>query len=66
MKIAQYQYSGTGTWESKTTADVSNPQLVLVFGGRQKIAGSDAIAALKQKFPQAQMIGCTTLCSLMG
>lgn len=60
MKTAQYHYTDSNTWKLTHGEELSTPNLLLVFGNRQKIEESDAISQLKTKFAGAQIIGCTT------
>lgn len=43
-----------------------NPQLVLVFGGSKIMPGHPALAALKAKWPEAYLTGCSTAGEIIG
>lgn len=60
MKIAQYHFAEKKEWVFTGGVETINPSLLIVFGQRQAIETSDAIGQLRQKFPQAQLIGCST------
>lgn len=60
MNKAQYIFTQEGTWQPLGGKEIENPNLLIVFGQRQKIETTKAYALLKQKFPQVQMIGCST------
>lgn len=60
MQTAQYIFAQKQTWEPVGETTIEHPHLLIVFGTRQKIETTHAIAQLKQKFPQAQLIGCST------
>lgn len=60
MKIAQYHFAETKQWAQTGGTETTSPSLLIVFGQRQAIETSDAVGQLRQKFPQAQLIGCST------
>ncbi len=61
MQTAQYIFEQPDdTWHHTAGNKSLVPQLILAFGHRQLIENSNAIDLLKQKFPQAQLIGCST------
>lgn len=60
MNKAQYIFTQEGIWQPLGGKEIENPNLLIVFGQRQKIETTKAYALLKQKFPQVQMIGCST------
>lgn len=60
MQIAQYQYAEDNIWNLQSEQEIDEPDLILVFGNRQKIETTEAYQQLKQKYKQAQIIGCTT------
>jgi hypothetical protein len=60
MKIAQYHYNGSQTWKQTQGTEGIQPDLLFVFGQRQVIEDTNAIAQLREKFPQSQLIGCST------
>ncbi len=61
MQTAQYIFEQPDdTWHHTAGNKSLVPQLILAFGHRQLIESSNAIDLLKQTFPQAQLIGCST------
>lgn len=60
MKIAQYHFTEKKEWAQTGGTEAISPSLLIVFGQRQVIESSEAIGQLRQKFPEAQMIGCST------
>lgn len=61
MKIAQTVIQDISADLSKLDSlTVLDPQLVLVFGFTEHFANPDLYQALRQKFPNAQCVGCTT------
>lgn len=60
MNITQYHFYESSDWKLTSGTEAENPDLLLVFGQRQVIESTNAISLLKQKFPKAQMIGCST------
>lgn len=59
MKSFSMSWSSSRGW-SDNGDNLSEAQLVLAFGTRQWMVDSSAIAGLKQRFPKARMIGCST------
>jgi hypothetical protein len=55
-----YNDSKLQTQNETTTADLSNPQLVLGFGGKQIIGTQPVYEELKSKFPNAHIVLCST------
>ncbi len=61
MQTAQYIFAQyDDTWQHTNGNKNIVPQLILAFGHRQLIESSNAISLLKQKFPNSQLIGCST------
>ena len=59
MKTTQYQFINN-TWNTVGSNSEVNPHLLMVFGRRQSIQETEAIDQLREKFPDALMIGCST------
>lgn len=60
MKIAQYIFKDDNNWKLTSENEITDANLLIVFGHRQKIETTKAYALLKQKFPGTQIIGCST------
>ncbi len=60
MKIAQYKFSEQNNWQLTSGKEIPKPDLLIVFGQRQKIETTKAYSLLKQQFVGAQIIGCST------
>lgn len=61
MKIDQKIWTEKDGWEGlKTTLNEAEPQLVLVFGGRKELMMSEHLSALKDSYPTADILMCST------
>ena len=61
MHIEQAQWTADGGWRRTRSAPESGPaHVVLVFGERAALAGSEALRELRDAHPDAVLIGCST------
>ena len=61
MNLEQIKWNTPSDFEiHKYTESFENPQLVLIFGSRQLISDNNLIDSIKQRYPSAYLIGCTT------
>lgn len=60
MQIAQYILTDQNSWKLENGSELTEVDLVIVFGQRQKIESTNAYTLLKQQFANAQIIGCTS------
>ncbi|MEM6799960.1 MAG: FIST N-terminal domain-containing protein [Bacteroidota bacterium] len=66
MKTYQLIWEDGDSWESYDDAVEVTPQLVLFFGSTARLEGEEYFKQLKDKYPQAQLIGCTTAGEIIG
>ena len=61
MKIEQKIWTEKDGWELfKSTLESIAPQLVLVFGGRKELMMDDHLTSLKDTYPSADILMCST------
>ncbi len=67
MKILQYCWIENGTWDrTPQGGDLEEASLILVFGATTVVTNSPCITDLRQAFPEASMLGCTTGGEIVG
>lgn len=66
MKTNQIIWEDGDSWESYEDAVDINPQLVLFFGSTALLEGHDYFQQLREKYPTAQLVGCTTAGEIIG
>lgn len=66
MKTNQLIWEDGDSWEAYEDSIEINPQLVLFFGSTSLLEGSDYFQQLRDKYPDAQLIGCTTAGEIIG
>jgi hypothetical protein len=67
MKIEQRQWTATAGWLPDTSASLSNvAQLVLVFGSTALFRDPSHFTKLKETYPRAHILGCTTAGEIYG
>lgn len=67
MKILQYVFCKDNGWDLRNAApDLSRPQLILVFGSGKLLHKELAMAELHRRFPEAQIVGCSTAGEICG
>lgn len=68
MRMIQLRWDSDGGWAETQAAGHCErpPALVLVFGDREALTESDAIAALRARFPGAELVGCSTAGEILG
>ncbi len=60
MKTEQWIYNTKG-WVQKSDSGISEvAQLVFLFGNRELLKNSNRIEEIKQKYPKAHLVGCST------
>ena len=61
MIVAQKHWTSNGGWKDVKAAEFpSPPQLVLVFGGREVVKSSERFAEIKNIYPDAHILSCST------
>jgi hypothetical protein len=62
MKIQQYIWQNNKDWFPSLNENNSleKAQIVFIFGGREALENNNGIASLKENFPHATLIGCST------
>jgi hypothetical protein len=67
LRIEQRVWTGTGGWESIVDAGgLPNAQLVLWFGGGSALKDLRALEMLRERYPHARFIGCSTAGEIAG
>lgn len=68
MKIEQKIWDGTGKWAPNAALGETDTQsqLVFVFGGRELIAAESPLKQIRDMYPSAQIIGCSTAGEICG
>lgn len=62
MKIQQFLWQENKGWSnsSEEKINLGEAQVVFIFGGREALERENILQALKEAFPKAVMIGCST------
>ena len=67
MKIEQRLYSPRDGWKTRSsTLSGAQPQLVLVFGGRELLEDPAHVSAMHQSYPQARIVLASTSGEITG
>ncbi len=66
MKIEQLTFSTTEGWLACQEAVTIDPQLVLYFGHSALLSHPQHYQSLKQQFPDAVLLGCSTAGEILG
>jgi len=68
MKIEQCQWSATGGWNPQPRASSlgASAQLVLLFGNAGLVNRLECVAQIRQFFPKAHLLGCSTAGEIQG
>src|SRR5688572_27594399 len=67
MNIEQLRWDETRGWEgSREGGPLRSPQLVLLFASPSLIADTRMTQALEQRYPGAQVVGCSTAGEIAG
>lgn len=67
MKIARSKWTGgPAAPASFVAAPLLRPQLVLVFGSRDLLAQPGQLATVKEQYPHAHLLGCSTAGEIYG
>jgi hypothetical protein len=66
MKIEQARWTAAEGWQPGMPGGVSEPQLLLVFGGRSVLEQEAPIEALRRAYPEAHLMGCSTAGEIYG
>ena len=67
MLVEQRRWTAQSGWTvAHAPARKAPPQLVLFFGAREALAGGGAIAALRDSYPGALLLGCSTAGEICG
>jgi hypothetical protein len=61
MKISQLKFDAENGWvEISNNAKLDSTQLVLIFGATELIKNENNFTIIKNKYPNAIFIGCST------
>lgn len=66
MRIAQSQWRPQSGWRAVRDDGVGEPSLVLFFAGPRTLDDGARFQELRQKYPNAHIIGCTTSGEILG
>lgn len=66
MKTEQWLWEEDSQWQNLTQTKLSNSDLVIFFGGRDVLTEAARFEEIKDKFPDAIIIGCTTAGEIVG
>lgn len=67
MDVQQLRWTEVIGWESATDeAPLDGAQVVLLFGAPETLESTDALATLRERFPAAEIVGCTTAGDIAG
>ena len=67
MNIEQLKWSGEKSWElSRNGNSEFNPNLVFAFGGRDVLTSPERYQELKERYPQANILTCSTSGEILG
>jgi hypothetical protein len=67
MKISQLKFNVENGWvEMSNMANVDTTQLVLIFGATKLIKNENNFVEIKNKYPKAIFIGCSTAGEIIG
>lgn len=66
MLNAQKSWSQEQGWQDRSTVNSFEPSLVLAFGNRHKLSDSDRFDEIKQFYPNANIITCSTAGEIVG
>jgi hypothetical protein len=60
MKTEQTLWTAPGQWQPEPPGKLQAAQLVLIFGSRSILEGEQQLREIRQAYPQAQLLGCST------
>jgi hypothetical protein len=66
MEIEQFCWDEREGWDNDPAGAGIDAGLIFIFGTTRLITGSGCVARLRQVFPRAQMIGCSTAGEIIG
>lgn len=67
MQIEQYRWSDDAGWQPAFTPELgATAQLVLLFGGAETLRSPDLLEQVRQTYPAAQQLGCSTAGEICG
>ena len=66
MKIQQCHWSAQEGWAANAPVRCPETQLVLAFGGRSVLGGGAPLDALRDAYPNAHLLGCSTSGEICG
>lgn len=66
MEVAQFLWTADRGWDPHLPGDGGTADWVLVFGERSSLAQEAPIAQLRQAYPQAIVMGCSTAGEIVG
>lgn len=68
MKIIQQQFSNTSGWKTTRAGahEAASSQLVLAFGSRDEISSPVHFQTIRERYPQAELVLCSTAGEISG
>lgn len=67
LRVEQWVWTGTDGWESVVDAGgLPNAQLVLWFGGGSALKDLQSMDMLRERYPHARLVGCSTAGEIAG
>ncbi|HEX2079454.1 MAG TPA: FIST N-terminal domain-containing protein [Longimicrobium sp.] len=66
MRIEQRKWTAAGGWEGSGEPLGADAGLVLLFGGREAVAGPGCWDQLRARYPRAHVVGCSTAGEICG
>ena len=60
MLVKQMMWNEEEKWQDLDSTQVDNPQLVLFFASPKLMESSDQYDLIREKFPKADIIGCSS------
>lgn len=66
MNVRQFRLGNDGRPEDDADASLKRAQLVLVFGSPGRLREPSALHPLRERYPQAQVVGCSTAGEILG
>lgn len=66
MRTEQRVFTGEGGWSAPARAELASAQLVFVFARGDLLEREDLCGALRQSYPEANIVGCSTAGEIAG
>ena len=66
IKTEQLQWTKENGWDGKSAALAQTAQLVLIFGSTPHFRDEDLLSEVKEFYPAAHLLGCSTAGEIIG